>query len=250
MSAPANASPQGMLDFTGRKVLVTGGTSGIGAVVAQAFADAGASVIITGTADDPSGYADLPSHDRYLPLRLAERDTVLAVAEACAELDVLINNAGRTSMPEDFDAAVDELLKGTHALTVACLPALSHSTQRGGGAVVTIGSMMAFFGNTFFPGYGAAKAGLMMLTRSLAQGWGQRNVRVNALSPGAIRTPMTVRFADDDAYGPATAQRIALGRWGEPDDIADPVLFLASPAARYITGECLMVSGGYMIADS
>lgn len=250
MSAPANANPQGLLDFTGRNVLVTGGTSGIGAAVAQAFADCGACVIITGTADDPAAYADLPHHHRYLPLRLAERETVLAVAEACPELDVLVNNAGRTSMPEDFDAAVDELLKGTHALTVACLPALANSPQRGGGAVVTMGSMMAFFGNTFFPGYGAAKAGLMMLTRSLAQAWGQRNVRVNALSPGAIRTPMTVHFADDAAYGPATAQRIALGRWGEPEDIADPVLFLASPAARYITGECLMVSGGYMIADS
>ena len=238
-------------DFSGRKVLITGGTSGIGAAIADAFAQSGAHVTITGTAAGPEHYGDaLPAHDRYLPLRLGERDSVDALAEACPDLDVLVNNAGRTSAPENFDAAVDELLKGTHALTVACLPALSRSTAQGGGSAIFIGSMMAFLGNTYFPGYGAAKAGLMMLTRSLAQGWGQRNVRVNALSPGAIRTPMTVRFADDPQYGPGTAQRISLGRWGEPSDIAEPVLFLASPAARYVTGECLMVSGGYMIADS
>ncbi|OCC23425.1 short-chain dehydrogenase [Croceicoccus estronivorus] len=237
-------------DFAAREVLVTGGTSGIGAAVADAFTLAGARVTITGTRADSAAYDGLPRHHRYLPLRLGERKNVLDVADACANIDVLINNAGRTSMPEDFDVAVDELLKGTHALTMACLPALSRSTQRGGGAVISLASMMAFFGNTLFPGYGAAKAGLLMLTRSLAQGWGDRNVRVNAVAPGAIRTPMTERFADDPVYGPATAQRIALGRWGEPDDIADPILFLASPAARYITGECLAVSGGYMIADS
>lgn len=237
-------------DFTGRKALVTGGTSGIGAAIAEAFANAGAHVTITGTAADAGGYAGLPRHDRYLPLRLGERNSVLALADACGELDILVNNAGRTAMPEDFDTAVDELLKGTHALTRACLPMLSRSAQAGGGAVISIASMMAFFGNTFFPGYGAAKAGLVMLTRSLAQEWAPKNVRINALAPGAIRTPMTEHYATDPVYGPAAAQRIALGRWGEPAEIADPVLFLASAASRYITGECLMVSGGYMIADS
>ena len=237
-------------DFTARKVLVTGGTSGIGAAIADAFAGAGAEVTITGTASNSADYSELPRHARYLPLRLGDRASVTALAERCPQLDVLVNNAGRTSAPEDFDTTVDELLKGTHALTKACLPALSHSTQTGGGAVISIASMMAFFGSTFFPGYGAAKAGLVMLTRSLAQEWGQRNVRVNALAPGPIRTPMTERFADDPVYGPATVQRVALGHWGEPEDIAEPVLFLASTAARFITGECLMVSGGYMIADS
>lgn len=236
-------------DFTDCRVLVTGGTSGIGAAIADAFAAAGAHVTITGTAETVDSYADLPRYHRYLPLRLADRASVLAVAQACDVLDVLVNNAGRTSMPEDFDTAIDELLKGTHALTMACLPTLARSTQRGGGSVISIASMMAFFGNSLFPGYGASKAGLVMLTRSLARAFGQRNVRVNAVAPGAIRTPMTERYATDPVYGPATEQRIVLGRWGEPEEIAEPVLFLASPAARYITGECLTVSGGYMISD-
>lgn len=239
-----------MFDFTNRTVLVTGGSSGIGAALAQAFADAGANVTITGTTTDCTAYDTLPSHNRYLPMNLLDRASVEAVAEACPQLDILINNAGRTSLPEDFDAAIDSGLKGTYALTDALLPKLAESTHEGGGAVVSLVSMMAFLGNTIFPGYGAAKAGLLILTRSLAQRWGARGVRVNALAPGAIRTPMTSAFADDPVYGPGTASRVALGRWGEPEDMVGPALFLCSSAARYVTGECLSASGGYMIADS
>ena len=239
-----------MFDFSGRLILVTGGTSGIGAALAQALSDAGAQVTITGTSPDGTGYDALPTHAQYLPMNLLDRGSVEAVADACPQLDILINNAGRTSMPEDFDAAVDGSLKGTYALTTALLPKLAESRQDGGGAVVSMGSMMAFLGNTIFPGYGAAKAGLLILTRSLAQAWGGQGVRVNALAPGAIRTPMTATFADDPVYGPGTASRIALGRWGEPEDMVGPALFLCSGAARYVTGECLSASGGYMIADS
>lgn len=239
-----------MFDFTDRSVLVTGGTSGIGAALAQAFSDAGAQVTITGTATDAAAYDALPSHAHYLPMNLLDRASVEAVADACPQLDILINNAGRTAMPEDFDVAVDGNLKGSYALTTALLPKLAESRHDGGGAVVSMVSMMAFLGNTIFPGYGAAKAGLLILTRSLAQAWGARGVRVNALAPGAIRTPMTAAFADDPVYGPGTAARIALGRWGEPEDMVGPALFLCSGAARYVTGECLSASGGYMIADS
>ena len=93
-------------------------------------------------------------------------------------------------------------------------------------------------------------AGLLLLTKSLAQQWGAKGVRLNVVAPGPVRTRMTERYADDPVYGPATAQRMALGRWGMPEDIAGPTLFLASPAARFITGECLIASGGYMIAEA
>ncbi|WP_157216553.1 SDR family NAD(P)-dependent oxidoreductase [Flavisphingomonas formosensis] len=239
-----------MFDYSGRRVLVTGGTSGIGAAIATAFVAAGADVTITGTRGSAAEYDGLPAGVAYAPLRLDERDTVLALAGSFDALDILVNNAGRTTVPEDFDGAVDANLKGVHALIQACLPMLARSDQRGGGAVVNIASMMAYFGNSMFPGYSASKAGLLLLTKSLAQGWGGRNVRINVVAPGPVRTPMTIRYADDPAYGPGTAQRMALGRWGEPEDIAAPVLFLAGPGAAFITGECLPVSGGYMIAEA
>ena len=238
-----------MFDFTGRHVLVTGGSSGIGAGIASAFMEAGARVIITGTRESVDAELIPPGAD-YRPLRLEDRDSIHALAGGLSKLDILVNNAGGTSVPEDFDAAIDANLKGVHALTTACLPMLEQSDHEGGGAVVMIASMMAIFGNSMFPGYSAAKAGLLLLTKSLAQGWGGKGVRVNALAPGPVRTRMTERYADDPTYGPATAQRMALGRWGTPEDIAGPTLFLASSAASFITGECLIASGGYMIAEA
>ena len=239
-----------MFDFTGRHVLVTGGTSGIGAGIAAAFIAAGAHVIVTGTRPTEADYEDIPPGATYCPLRLGDRLSIDALVADLGALDILINNAGGTSVPEDFDAAIDANLKGVHALTIACLPLLVQSRHDGGGAVVTIASMMAIFGNSMFPGYSAAKAGLLLLTKSLAQGWGAKGVRINAVAPGPVRTPMTERYADDPVYGPGTAQRMALGRWGTPDDITGPTLFLASAAARFVTGECLVASGGYMIAEA
>lgn len=236
-------------DFTGRRVLVTGATSGIGAAIARAFADAGAEVVSTGTRASAADYDVAPSGD-YRRFRLGNADDTASLAASLDRLDVLVNNAGATGHPEDFAEAVDVNLKGVHALTTALAPLLEASAQPGGGAVVSIASMMAVFGNSIFPGYSAAKAGLLLMTKSLAQGWGGRGIRINVVAPGPVRTPMTERYADDPAYGPATAQRMALGRWGQPEDIAGPVLFLASPAAAFITGECLIASGGYMIAEA
>jgi len=238
-----------MFDFTGRRVLVTGGTSGIGHAIAEAFVQAGAQVVVTGTRESVDS-ALVPEGADYRPLRLEDRDSIDALARGIGGLDILINNAGSTSAPEDFGAAIQANLVGVQALTAACLPLLAKSDHDGGGAVVSIASMMAVFGNSIFPGYSAAKAGLLLLTKSLAQEWGAKGVRLNAVAPGPVRTRMTERFADDPNYGPATAQRMALGRWGMPEDIAGPTLFLASPAACFITGECLIASGGYMIAEA
>ncbi|MGH6780767.1 MAG: SDR family NAD(P)-dependent oxidoreductase, partial [Sphingomonadaceae bacterium] len=200
-------------DFSGRKVLVTGATSGIGAAIAAAFAESGAEVVATGTRANAADYQDLPAGIAYHPFRLGDAASTDALVASLDRLDILVNNAGTTSSPEDFDKAVDINLKGVHRLTVAVAPLLEKSGAPGG-AVVSIVSMMAMFGNSIFPGYSAAKAGLVLMTRSLAQGWGPRGIRVNAVAPGPVRTPMTERFADDPVYGPAAAARMALGRWG------------------------------------
>ena len=238
-------------DFSGRSILVTGGTTGIGAAIARAFLDSGADVVVTGTRAGPDDYDEaIPEGARYLQMSLSRSDDGARVAASLERLDVLVNNAGGTSTPEDFSQAVDDNLKGTYLLTQRLEPLLSASDLPGGASVINVASMMAFFGNSLFPGYSAAKGGLLLLTKSLAQAWGARPIRVNAIAPGPVRTRMTMRFADDPTWGPATATRMALGRWGQPEDVAAPVLFLASPAASFITGECLTVSGGYMIAEA
>jgi NAD(P)-dependent dehydrogenase (short-subunit alcohol dehydrogenase family) len=181
---------------------------------------------------------------------LAAVGDAATLANSLPKLDILINNAGGTSAPEDFAAAVETNLTATQRLTAALHPTLARSAIPGGASVINVLSMMAFFGNSFFPGYSAAKAGLLLLTKSLATAWAKERIRVNAVAPGPVRTRMTERFADDPTYGPMTAARMAVGRWGEPEDIAAPVLFLTSPGAAFITGECLNVSGGYLISEA
>jgi 3-oxoacyl-[acyl-carrier protein] reductase len=238
-------------NFTGRTVLVTGGTTGIGAAIAQAYLDAGAEVIVTGMRKAATDYDSAPPNGAaYRKLDLSAPEDAAAIAASLPRLDILVNNAGGATAQEDFAAAVETTLTAVHRLTTALKPQLAKSDLPGGAAVVHILSSMAFFGNSFFPGYSAAKGGLLVLTKSMATAWASDKIRINAVAPGPVRTRMTARFADDPQYGPATAARMALGRWGEPEDIAQPVLFLSSPAAAFITGECLVVSGGYLISES
>jgi len=249
----AKANPRDIVrfNFSGRTVLVTGGTTGIGAAISQAYLDAGADVIVTGTRTAATDYDTAPPRGAaYRQLNLSEPSDAQRLATSLTHLDILVNNAGGATAPEDFSQAVETTLTAVHRLTTALKPLLVKSHLPGGAAVVNILSSMAFFGNSFFPGYSAAKAGLLLLTKSLATGWSGDKIRINAVAPGPVRTRMTARFADDPQYGPATAARMALGRWGEPEDIAGPVLFLTSPAAGFITGECLVVSGGYLISES
>ena len=237
-------------NFTGRNVLVTGGTSCIGAAIAHAYLAAGANVTISGTNDSIKAYTPSPpQRSKYIQFNLSSLRDVEIIVSHLPQLDILINNAGGTTVPEEFANAVQSNLIGTEMLTTALKPALARSTMPGGASVINILSSMSFFGSSSFPGYGAAKAGLHMLTKSLATTYASENIRVNAVAPGPVRTRMTEVYADSAEYGPSTAARIALGRWGLPEDIAPPVLFLTSPSASFITGECLTVSGGYLISE-
>lgn len=243
-------------DYAGAHVLVTGGTSGIGAATAAAYRDAGAIVTVTGTRGSAADYDTDLSGYRYLRMDMEDGASIDAVAAALPRLDVLINNAGLALPslgldeyePDVFARAVNMLLVGAFRMARRTIDLLAASPIEGGASVIGIASMSSFFGIPIVPGYGAAKTGLLGLTRTLAVEWGPRNVRVNAVAAGVTRSRMTAgTFAQEEWTAPTLA-RTPLGRLGEPEDIAGAILFLSSPAAAWITGQTLAVDGGYTVS--
>ena len=243
-------------DFSGAHVLITGGTSGIGAAAAAAYREAGADVTITGTRGSASEYdADMSGY-RYLQMDIEDGASIDAVAASLNRLDILVNNAGMALPslgldeyePEIFARAVNMLLVGAFRMARQSADLLAQSTIAGGASVVSIASMSSYFGIPIVPGYGAAKTGLLGLTRSLAVRWGERGIRVNAVAAGLTRSRMTEGTFAQEAWMAPTLARTPLGRPGEPDDIANAILFLSSPGAAWITGQTLAVDGGYTVA--
>jgi NAD(P)-dependent dehydrogenase (short-subunit alcohol dehydrogenase family) len=234
----------------GKIALVIGGCGGIGSAICATLLAAGARVLAT--AIDAAEQADagmrLPGVELHL-LDISDDADVQRLAGEIGPIDILVNCAGITSRggasfgEEEFSRVIDINLHGSMRTARAFHRTLA--TRKG--CVVNIASMMSFQGSGTAPGYSASKGGVMQLTKSLAVAWAGQGVRVNAVAPGFIVTPMT-DAAIDPAYRARVSERTPMGRWGEPKHIADAVLFLASDRAGFITGVILPVDGGYLAA--
>lgn len=239
--------------FTDARVLVTGGTSGIGHAIATAFADAGAHVMITGTRASREDYDTDLARFEYHALQVQDRAQIEAVAQKLDGLDVLVNNAGgvwpagNEYEPDGFEASIRVNLLAGYNMAYACREKLAASSLRGGASIIGIASMSSYLAIPVVPGYGAAKAALVQLAKTLATEWASQGIRVNNVAAGHVITRMTGHMPDDPESNAPVINRTPLRRWGEPKEIADAVLFLASANASFITGETVIVDGGYSV---
>ncbi|MCQ8242261.1 SDR family NAD(P)-dependent oxidoreductase [Rhizosaccharibacter radicis] len=236
--------------FAGSVVLVSGATSGIGLEIARGFRRLGAEVLATGSS--PTKLAALTAQDqdgiRFARLDVRDEAQIRDVLDTLPRLDVLVNAAG-VARPgaewegDTFDDVIGVNLSSVMHMSRLAKPMLAATR----GSIVNIASMLSFLADADVPAYCASKTGLLGLTRALAHGWGPDGIRVNAIAPGYHETDMTRPLWSQPHNRAVIQEQSALKRWGRTADLVGATLFLASPAAGFVTGTCLAVDGGYSV---
>ncbi|MDF2938088.1 MAG: kduD [Paenibacillaceae bacterium] len=245
-------------DLTGKVAIVTGASTGLGKGIALGLAQAGADVVGVDYVDMPETAAAIVGlGQRFLGIKAdllstaPIPDIVEQAVEQFGKLDTLVNNAGiiRRADAIDFTEKDWDDVMNINIKTVFffCQAAAKQFMRQGtGGKIINIASMLSFQGGIRVPSYTASKSGVMGITRLLANEWAKHNINVNAIAPGYMNTNNTAPIRADEAREKAILERIPAGRWGLPQDVAGPAVFLASEAAQYINGYTLAVDGGWL----
>lgn len=237
--------------FEGRSVLVSGGSSGIGLEIARGFCDLGAHVVATGSSERKLAHDRAEAANAGIVFEhsdLRDRTATERLILGLDRLDVLINTAGIARPDTEFETAVfeDVMDINLNAAMRTAMAARKHLVATGG-CIINFASMLSYLADASVPAYCASKTGLLGLTRALAHAFGPEGVRVNAIAPGYHKTDMTRPLWSQPHNHDAIARHSALKRWGTTSDLVGAAVFLASPAAQFITGVCLPVDGGYSV---
>jgi len=247
-----------LFDIAGKVALVTGGRRGLGRAMSEGLATAGARLAVTAShpdCDDLRRRIESSGGEiAYLQADLTDRSQrsglIDRVVGRFGRLDILVNCAGiqhREPAMEfnlaDWDQILSLMLTGVFEL---CQQAARVMERQGGGKIINIASLASFQGGWTVPAYTAAKHGVAGLTKALANEWAAKNIHVNAIAPGYFDTEMCEALVNDPVREPKIRERIPAGRWGKPEELVGPLLFLASPASDYVDGHILVVDGGWM----
>lgn len=247
-----------MFSLSGKLAVVTGGNRGLGRGIALALANAGADIVSIQTGEDaPVTRAEVTALGRRFfsyacDLSTLQDATPLAerIESECGPVDILVNNAGvqRRHKAEDFPLSDWDFVQQVQLRSVflTCQAFGSCMLGRGHGKIINLASLLSFSGGITVPAYAAAKGGVAQLTKALANEWAARGVNVNAIAPGYMATDMNTALIADPVRNQAIMARIPAGRWGKPEDVGGPAVFLASAASDYVHGQILCVDGGWM----
>ena len=242
-----------------RVALVTGASTGLGAAIAIALAEAGASVACHGNTRSPSATSDHitsaggVAHPITGDLSKADtaQDLITQTLDHFGRIDILINNAGTIRRApavdysdDDWTAVIEVNLSSVFRLSKLAGRQMIDNGR--GGKIVNIASLLSFQGGITVPAYAASKGGVAQLTKALANEWAKHGINVNAIAPGYMRTTNTAALQADETRNRQILERIPAGRWGEPEDVAGAAVFLSSRASDYVNGHVLVVDGGWM----